>query len=372
MAELSTLTRTTPAPRAEGAPHTAGRVATGAGSGSAPRENVYVDDRRGEGGTKTTIRRETAVPGSSSGLRAKAPGRGIAQPSRTGKASVQPVRILSAQDQKIVARADRAKEKARRRVGYGIRTLVALVLVGGLCAIGYYGVPEATRITKVKVSGMKVVNEADVVAALALTPDVNLVNADIAAMKARIAADPRVASVRIGRVLPDGLSIALTERSPVAAVLIEEGGGSRQVLVDSEGVAYAYAESSLAAASSAAGLPVLSGIRFENFKPGQRLPSYLTPLMGDIARIGSEKPALLSAFSEIRVVKLADNEAELLLYPLHRAIPIRMPPALDADKLVSALLLVDILSGREGSAGIEEIDFRTGTVVYRTKEGQPG
>lgn len=365
MAELSTLTRTD-------SPRVSSRVSSRDSSRDSSPETVRSDFRptqkREESAPeeRRSIRRETAIPGSSSGMRSRAPGHDAKPAKKT--ASRQTVRILTSQDQKVAARVVPSPAAARRHTGYGLRIFAAFILLAGLGAIGYFGLPEATRITKVKVDGMKSVSEADVIPALALTADVNLINADLAAMESRVAADPRIASVRIRRVLPDGLSVELTERSPVAAVLVEEGSVSRQVLVDAEGVAYAYADSS----PSQMGIPVLSGIRFENFKPGQRLPDYLSPLLGDIARIGKEKPSLLSAFSEIRIVKLADNEAELLLYPLHRAIPVRMPPALDADKLVSALLLLDILSGRESSDGIEEIDFRTGTVVYRTKEGQPG
>jgi len=284
----------------------------------------------------------------------------------------KPSRVL---DQKTAALArtiaarDAAGSKNRKKgMSDNAKLLLALVLLIAVGVTLYFAVPYMTRVEKVSVNGMNGVTEAEVLEALALTPEVNLVTADLGAMEARIMNNPKISSARIGRGFPDRLIVSLTERVPVACVLQTQEIGTRSIALDVDGVAFAYLDT----LSSGRRLPVISGIRFENFIPGQRLPGFMRPVMADIARLGEESPAMLAAFSEIRVEKISDSEIELLMYPAGNSIPIRMPARLTKATLGSALLVLDILAGRNDTGKIEEIDFRTGTIVYRTKGAQPG
>jgi len=218
----------------------------------------------------------------------------------------------------------------------------------------------------VSVSGMANTTEKEITEALGLTPDINLVNADIPAMEARVLANPKIAEANVRRIFPDQLAVHLVERKAVACVLVNEEIGTKSVAIDAEGVAFAFMDSIAVTGK----LPVLSGIRFERFVPGQRLPEHLRPLLGDIAGLAKESPSPLEAFSEIKIEKISDSEAELLLFPSGKSVPIRMSARLTKASLGSALLVLDILAGRQGAEKIEEIDFRTGTIVYRTKEAQ--
>ncbi|MFA6366449.1 MAG: FtsQ-type POTRA domain-containing protein, partial [Candidatus Hydrogenedentales bacterium] len=187
-------------------------------------------------------------------------------------------------------------------------------------------------------------------------------------MEGRILANPKIAAVNVRRSFPDQLVVDLVERKAVACVLVNEEIGTKSIAIDKDGIAFAYMDS-IAATTR---LPVLSGIRFERFVPGQKLPEFLRPLLRDIAEISMENPSPLEAFSEIKIEKISDSEAELLLFPSGKSVPIRMPSRLTSKNLGSALLVLDILAGRQGAEKIEEIDFRTGTIVYRTKEAQTG
>ena len=81
-----------------------------------------------------------------------------------------------------------------------------------------------------------------------------------------------------------------------------------------------------------------------------------------------EQPLLLAAISELRVVDLHEAGLELLLYPLHYPVPVRIRPILDAELVKSILLVLDVVSGRGLIPTIQELDFRTDTYVYRIKE----
>ncbi|HOV93643.1 MAG TPA: FtsQ-type POTRA domain-containing protein [Spirochaetales bacterium] len=249
-----------------------------------------------------------------------------------------------------------------------LKLVIALAITLVLGVALYFVMPEMTRIQKVTVNGRVAMTQEEIVAALGLTPQINLINADIPAMEQRVLANPKVQTVRISRAFPDGLVIDLAERKAVACVLVSDPSGTRPVGIDADGVAFA----DLDEIPGQHYVPVLSGIRFENYKPGQRLPQFLQPLLSDLAMLEEDSPSVLDAFSEIKIEKISDADVELVLYPKGKSVPVRMPSRLTKANLGSALLVLDILSGRPDAAAIQELDFRSGNIVYRTKEAQPG
>jgi hypothetical protein len=191
-------------------------------------------------------------------------------------------------------------------------------------------------------------------------------------VKAALEAEPRIAKAEVAKLFPNGLKIAVRERKAVASALAVVDGRETIVCLDSEGVAFAEAT-----ADEAASVPAISGIRFEGFRPGMRLPSVVAKLLASLGGIRSTEPALLSAISEIRIVA-ADagsgqaQEPELLIYPLHYRIPVRAGASLDAPTLRSMILVLDVLGTRGIADTVRELDFRSGRAVYRSKEGQSG
>ena len=274
----------------------------------------------------------------------------------------------TALEQAQISAKMQAEARARSARTQTLKLVVALVITVVLGVALYFVMPEMTRIQKVTVNGRVAMTQDEIVAALGLTPQINLINADIPAMEQKILANPKVQTVHISRAFPDGLVIDLAERRAVACVLVSDANGTRPVGIDADGVAFA----DLDEIPGQHYVPVLSGIRFENYRPGQRLPQFLQPLLNDLAMLEEDSPSVLDAFSEIKVEKVSDADVELVLYPKGKSVPVRMPSRLTKANLGSALLVLDILSGRPDAAAIQELDFRSGTIVYRTKEAQPG
>ncbi len=252
------------------------------------------------------------------------------------------------------------------------RTLViaaaAVLLLSTLC---YFLIPPSLRLKAVEVRGNATLDPKDVVAAAALTPGCPLLSVDTDRVRQTLEAWAPVEKAEVTVVLPDRIRLSILERRPVAWALTTIGGKSVTVAIDREGVAFTVAYRG----SEGAGfrdLPVLSGIRFENWKAGQRLPSFLLPSLRSIVSVMEGDATLLSLFSEIRVERSSWGEVELVLFPLHHAAPVRMGATLDTASLRSVILVLDALSkgGLDGS--ISEIDFRTGNIVFRTKGGHPG
>jgi hypothetical protein len=197
---------------------------------------------------------------------------------------------------------------------------------------------------------------------------------DASRVKAALEAEPRIARAEVSKLFPNGLKISVRERKAVAAALASIDGRATAVCIDEEGVAYAEATS-----EEAASVPVLSGVRFEGFRPGTRLPPVVAKLLASLGDIRSSEPALLSAISEIRVVAAGASEGvpgggdpELLIYPLYHRIPVRAGASLDAPTLRSIILVLDVLGTRGIADSVRELDLRSGRAVYRSKEGQPG
>lgn len=277
--------------------------------------------------------------------------------------------------------AGRGAEKQRvetgRRGERGLGILLASLALALLLAAAFLVLPPTLRVKRLEVRGNTMMSADEVRQASLMHETEYLFSANTAAMERALLQCPEVSSARVERVFPDALRISIVERAPVALVLVESEGRTEPVYLDSRGVAFAFASK---AASSAARspalqsgeLPLLTGFKFQDFRLGTALPQEYAPILASLAELEASSPALLSAFSEIKVVKPSLGEPELLLYPLHYRVPVRTGAALNEATLRSIILVLDVLGSRGLSNTLAEIDFRTGTVVYRIKEGQSG
>lgn len=267
---------------------------------------------------------------------------------------------------------DRASNKPTRASRSSERALAVTATLVIAAAVVLFA-PSILRVTRYEISGNASMTREDVLSSALIHEKEYFFSLDAARVKAALEADPRVASASVSKRFPNAFRIAVKERAAVAAVLVAIDGRSSAVFIDAEGVAFAEAGQ-----EEAASVPVLSGLRFEGFRLGARLPPALTVLVASLGDILASEPALLAAISEIRVVKPSSaapsgGEApELLIYPLNQRIPVRANASLDAPTLRSIILVLDVLGTRGIAASVQEIDFRTGTVVYRSKEGQSG
>ncbi len=283
----------------------------------------------------------------------------------SGRAAPASVKLTESADRLSAAltRAKKAKKPS------GLRILAALALFCVLAAVASVALPRLTKIESIRISGLETLTENAIVSAIGAIGDESLLTLNLKEIKARIEQNPRVAQARVFRMLPSALGVDVRERSAVAVIMISSDQGSKLALIDGEGTAFALVE---AEDSKSPDLPVISGVHFEQFRPGQRLPDMLGPLFADLQKIRNESPELLLAFSEIRIVRISEYSAELLMYPVHMKTAVRMPLRLSADALRNSLVVLDILRSRGYGNQPSEIDFQSGTVVYQTKEAVSG
>jgi cell division protein FtsQ len=116
-----------------------------------------------------------------------------------------------------------------------LRTAALLALAGTVIGLGYAGYVYATTsprfaIRRIEVRGNERVPEAELLRLSGLAEGQNFFLADRAGAEAAIAEHPWVRAVHVARDFPQGITLAVLERSPVALVHVEN-----LYLVDREG-----------------------------------------------------------------------------------------------------------------------------------------
>ena len=73
--------------------------------------------------------------------------------------------------------------------------------------------------------------------------------------------------------------------------------------------------------------------------------------------------------SELRIVKKTDREFEVLLYPANHRVPVRIGPEINEKLCTYIMMVLDVMERENLLGSMDEIDFRTGEIVYSTREG---
>lgn len=111
-------------------------------------------------------------------------------------------------------------KKYLRPLGKIMLGLAAVTLVSGLLFAGYRSLCSITffRLKTIEVSAAKRLTREEILATAGIEPGRDLLGMNLKKMGEQLALNPWVETVRIRRYYPDGLSIAITEREPLAVV----------------------------------------------------------------------------------------------------------------------------------------------------------
>ncbi len=141
------------------------------------------------------------------------------------------------------------ERRAPTRGRYLARRWIALLVVLTVVAVAYLVMfTSLLGVRSVEVVGVKEIPEADVLKAAAIEQGTPMVRLDADEAAARVAALPRVFEVVVERSWPSTVEILVTERTPVAVLMV----GAAAHLVDSTGLDYATAK------TRPSGLPTLA------------------------------------------------------------------------------------------------------------------
>jgi cell division protein FtsQ len=249
------------------------------------------------------------------------------------------------------------------------RTLKWIVLVIALALgaelVWLLGVTPFMPFSRIDISGGGGLDREAVFAGGGITPQSSFISLNNRETEKALKALPQVEEARVFKHFPDRLEIILEERRAAALSLANLDGALVPVLYDKQGVIFRVGFDETLNAES---FPVVSGLVIEQPVPGMRLPATLHSFLESLEEIELSSPGLLAAVSEIRINRKSFDGFDLILYPIHNRISVRLSE-LNEDLLRYTLLMVDVLAS-EGSE-VDAIDFRSGIASYTVKgEGE--
>ena len=252
-------------------------------------------------------------------------------------------------------------EVSRGKIEKGLKRL--LIIAGVIFAvqlIWLFGISPFIPFSTVDIHGFSALHRAEILALAGLDENSSFISTNAKAVQERLSSHILVESAVVMKHFPDRLSIHLKPRTACAFALTNINSRQAPIFVDRHGVFFKTGHSG----SPGTELPVLSGI--ENPQLGMRLPSALVPLLENLNQMASSSPELLSAISEIRIERKTWDGYDLVLFPVHSSIRVRVENNLTEDMLRYILLMLNVFNNDIQKP--REIDFRSGMGSYKIKE----
>ena len=251
--------------------------------------------------------------------------------------------------------------KSSKKIEKGLKRLL---LIAGIIILAeliwLFGVSPFIPFSTIEVHGIEGFERAEILLAAGIDESSSFISTNITEIKEKLSTHLLVESAMVIKRFPDKLSIFLYPREAAAVVLTDIGSKQKPLYVDRFGVFFKYANNGLYNEK----LPILSG--FENPQLSMRLPAALVQLVENISEIADSSPELLATISEIRVERKPWEGFDLVLYPVHSSIKVRIENNLSEDMLRYILLMLNVFEA--SSSKPEEIDFRSGMGSYRIRE----
>ena len=256
--------------------------------------------------------------------------------------------------------APRKFEKAVRR----FLLLAVVFITGGLVWI--FCISPCMVPAKVDVRSFPGLGKVDVLHIAGLTGSDTYISVNAGEVERLLARYPLVETAKVIKRFPDRLSIFLEPRRAVAMSFARVNGRTQPVYFDRHGVVFRIGNG---AGEAPAWLPIVSGV-IDTDQPvrlGMRIPSVYLPLLSGIGAINDEDQRIWGAISEIEIANKGNELFDLVLYPVHDSIKLRMRSDISKDIIYYALLMLDVC--RQLGDVPEEIDVRSGIGIVNTKEG---
>lgn len=249
-----------------------------------------------------------------------------------------------------------------RRVLRNLAFALGAVLLGEL--LFHLVIAPAVRVREIRVDVDVAIDEAQVAAAIGGGAGMSFFYADTAEIASRLRAIPEVASVSVRKRFPATLDVSIVGRRPVAVLLVEERGITRPVVCDGEAFAFRAPRF-----PEDASLPVVSGVRVENYRHGILLPGEAHFVFEQLRALRLEAPDLSGVVSEVRIRPARMVGYELELYLVSVPIPILIGDRITADDVRRAVRMTELLRTEGILQNTEKLDLRGTHVVYTTREG---
>jgi cell division protein FtsQ len=256
--------------------------------------------------------------------------------------------------------ADGAEQvKGRGGLEAGIKVIIfaaASVLV--LELVWLLVISPCMPLSRIEVTGFPGLERAEILLRGGIGERSSFISVDRRTVEGNLERIPRVESAMVTKHFPGTLKILVVPRVAVAMAFTVEGGRRVPIYVDRQGLAFTNPHETQS-------LPVISGLVLEE---GKALSALYQPLLTSLDRIRADTE-LLGAISEIAINKKPFDGFDLVLYPVHSPIRVRLESTLTEETLRYVLLILDVVGSQQK---IEELDLRSSTGSYMSKEVPSG
>jgi cell division protein FtsQ len=260
---------------------------------------------------------------------------------------------------------DIAEEHTTRKGGgleKGIKVLViAAASVLALELVWLLVISPCMPLSRIEVTGFPGLDRAEILFRGGIGERSSFISVDRRAVERNLERINEVESARVTKHFPGTVKILVVPRTAVAMAFAVTDGRQVPVYIDRHGIAFKPSS------PGTQSLPVISGLPPVENTP---LSALYLPLFAGLDRIRYTDAELLGAISEIKINKKPFDGFDLILYPVHSPIRVRLESDLNEETLRYVMLMLDVFAAK--TKEIEEIDFRTGTASYRLKEVPSG
>ena len=255
-----------------------------------------------------------------------------------------------------------SSEASRGKIEKGLkRLLIIAAVIFAVQIIWLFGVSPFIPFSTVDIHGFSALHRAEILSLAGLDENSSFISTNVKSIQEKLSSHILVESSVVIKHFPDRLSIYLNPRTACAFALTSVNSKQAPIFIDRQGVFFKIGENG---SLEGLELPVLSGI--ENPHLGMRLPASLVPLVDSLNQMAASSPELLSAISEIRIERKTWDGYDLVLFPVHNSIRVRIENNLTEDMLRYMLLMLNVFENDVQKP--QEIDFRSIMGSYKIKE----
>ncbi|MCL2229939.1 MAG: FtsQ-type POTRA domain-containing protein [Treponema sp.] len=259
------------------------------------------------------------------------------------------------------------KAKSSGKVEKGLkRLLVVAAAIFFAQMVWLFGISPFIPFSTIEVHGFTELGRADVLMIAGIDDTSSFFSTNARDVQEKVSSNILVESAVVMKRFPDRISIFLTPRKAAAVTLASYNSRQVPIFIDRQGVFYKMGNSTELGSCD---LPVISGI--ENPQLNMRLPASLVTLVESLSNMAQSSPELLSAVSEIRIERKTWDGFDLVIFPVHSPIKVRVENNISEDTLRYMLLMLNVFENDSNHNDLRrpsEIDFRSGMGSYKIKE----
>ena len=256
----------------------------------------------------------------------------------------------------------RDRDRVVQRVLFALVILLSITLVAEL--VYHLAIAPRLAIAVIDIENDTIIPDQELLSIAGVHIGLMYFTVDTDALVGRIEAVPAVRNATVELLFPNKMQIRVTQRQPLACAVVETDSGARTLVFDEEGVVFRIGHD-----PSVETLPVVSGLRFPTADIGLRLPDLLVGFLESLGKLRDDAPELYALFSVYRLVRKNDSAFDVVLYPMHFSVPVRIGTRIDAGMVQYIVMMLDMLRREGRLEDAAELDFRSGEGVLRAKGG---